>query len=168
MTGTLAAMTPYLLLPSASGELLSTENATIVKTYDATATPAFISPASLTKTSAAVSGQTQYTMTGTMTYLPGATTMYILQKNNEWKHVETAGTNWPEPCALPMRAYLEASGAAPARLFSLFTSGIENLEVDADTKADIYDLQGRKVKNPKRGGIYIVNGRKMIKKEGGM
>ena len=94
--------------------------------------------------------------------------MYILQKNNEWKHVETAGTNWPEPCALPMRAYLEASGAAPARLFSLFTSGIENLEVDADTRADIYDLQGRKVKNPKRGGIYIVNGRKMIKKEGGM
>ena len=168
VTGTLAAMTPYLLLPSASGELLSTENATIVKTYDATATPAFISPASLTKTSAAVSGQTQYSMTGTMAYLPGATTMYILQKNNEWKHVETAGTNWPEPCVLPMRAYLEASGAAPARLFSLFTSGIENLEVDADTRADIYDLQGRKVKNPKRGGIYIVNGRKMIKKEGGM
>lgn len=91
--------------------------------------------------------------------------MYILQKNNEWKHVETAGTNWPEPCVLPMRAYLEASGAAPARLFSLFTSGIENLEVDADTRADIYDLQGRKVtKDQMRRGIYVVKTKSGIRK----
>ncbi len=28
---------------------------------------------------------------------------------------------------------------------------------------EVYDLSGRKVKNPQRGSIYIVNGKKVVK-----
>lgn len=162
VTGTLEAMSPYLLLPSTSGELLSAENVTVVKTYDAS-TLAFEAPASLVKTSAAASGQTKYTLTGTVQYLTGATTMYILQSNNEWKKIESE-SNWPGPCVLPMRAYLVASGAAPSRIYSSFTSVIDGMVIDADDQGDIYDLQGRKVKRPQRGGIYIMNGQKFRQK----
>ena len=26
----------------------------------------------------------------------------------------------------------------------------------------VYDLQGRRVKNPRKGGLYIINGRKVV------
>ena len=42
-----------------------------------------------------------------------------------------------------------------------FPDGIQNIEVDAD--AVIYDLSGRRV-NVMTKGIYIVNGKKVIKK----
>ena len=159
VTGTLAPMTPYMLIPAASGELLSTTNATIVKTYNG-ATAAYEAPASLTKTSTALSGQAQYTIKGTMQYLSGTTSMYIMQANNVWN--QATASDWPGPCVLPMRVYIEASGAAPARLFSTFVEKIDNGKWTMDNEAGaIYDLQGRKVKNPQRGSIYIVNGQKM-------
>lgn len=39
---------------------------------------------------------------------------------------------------------------------------IENSEEDADAKAPAYDLQGRKVTTPVQGGVYIVNGKKVL------
>ena len=159
VTGTLAPMTPYMLIPAASGELLSATNATVAKTYDG-ATAAYEAPASLTKTSTALSGQAQYTIKGTMQYLTGTTSMYIMQANNVWN--QATASDWPGPCVLPMRVYIEASGAAPARLFSTFVEKIDNGKWIIDNEAGaIYDLQGRKVKNPQRGSIYIVNGQKM-------
>lgn len=156
VTGTLAPMTPYVLIPSAAGELLSATNATVAKTYDG-ATGTYEAPASLTKSSTALSGQAQYTIKGTMQYLPGTTSMYIMQANNVWN--QATASDWPGPCVLPMRVYIEASGAAPARLFSTFVKEIENGQWTMDN--DVYDLLGRKVKNPQRGSIYIVNGQKM-------
>ena len=82
-----------------------------------------------------------------------------MQSDNVWNEI-SAASEWPGPCVLPMRSYIVASGA-PARLFSTFIGNVENIEIDADDKADIYDLQGRKVKNPQRGSIYIVNGKKI-------
>lgn len=161
VTGTLDAMTPYVLIPSTAGELLSTTKATVVKTYDVT-TAAYTAPATLEKTSVAVAGQGQYTLKGTVQYLSGAPSMYIMQSNNVWNEI-SAASEWPGPCVLPMRSYIVASGA-PARLFSTFIGNVENIEIDADDKADIYDLQGRKVKNPQRGSIYIVNGKKISMK----
>lgn len=40
--------------------------------------------------------------------------------------------------------------------------GISEVKTDADSQDVIYDLQGRRVKNPSHG-IYIVNGRKVLK-----
>ena len=43
------------------------------------------------------------------------------------------------------------------------TTLIYDLEVDEECGNDhIYDLQGRRVLEPKRGSLYIVNGKKMV------
>ena len=65
------------------------------------------------------------------------------------------------------RAYLSTANVSPARYmgfdFDSETTKIAEVEVK-DTKAqEVYDLQGRKVKNPTRG-LYIVNGKKVVMK----
>ena len=165
----LKAMTPYIVIPSASGQLLSTTDATIEKTYDA-ATPEYvaITPAP-TK---AVSGQSIYNLCGTMQWMDGVDAshpIFIMQKDNVWKKIESAGT-YQTQCILPMRAYIQDNGTAASRLYTVFnnadgsTTGIANLQLDADTQAEIYDLQGRKVAAPQRGGLYIINGKKVVMK----
>lgn len=171
----LTAMRPYVLIPSASGQCLSTTNATVSQTvkyesgewkYEAcTADPA---------SSSAVSGQSLYKLTGSMQYKEGdaAKDKYIMQGNNVWGKI-LAGAGYSETdhsCILPMRAYIEANGTATARLFSTFnnadgsTTVVKGLQIDADAACEIYDLQGRKVAAPQRNGLYIVNGKKAIVK----
>jgi len=166
---TLTAMTPYLIIPSSSGQMLSTTNADIEKTYEATNDPATCKYVDITPTTSQATGtETRYDLKGTMAYLSGAAGMYIMQSNNVWAAVSGA-SDYPNPCVLPMRAYIEAY-VAPARLYTVFnnadgsTTGIANLQIDADTQAEVYDLQGRKVAAPQRGGLYIVNGKKMLMK----
>ena len=166
---TLTAMTPYLIIPSSSGQMLSTTNADIKKTYEATNDPATCKYVDITPTTSQATGtETKYDLKGTMAYLSGADGMYIMQSNNVWAAVSGA-SDYPNPCVLPMRAYIEAY-VAPARLYTVFnnadgsTTGIANLQIDADTQAEVYDLQGRKVAAPQRGGLYIVNGKKMLMK----
>jgi len=165
----LKAMTPYIVIPSASGQLLNTTDATIEKTYDA-ATPEYvaITPAA----TQAVSGQSVYNLCGTMQWMEGVDAshpIFIMQKDNVWKKIESAGT-YQTQCILPMRAYIQDDGTAASRLYTVFnnadgsTTGIANLQIDADTQAEVYDLQGRKVAAPQRGGLYIVNGKKMLMK----
>ena len=43
------------------------------------------------------------------------------------------------------------------------TTGIDAIDNDESAGEGYYDLQGRKVANPTRGGIYIHNGKKVIK-----
>ena len=164
-TGILAAMTPYVAIASDEVQPFCTTNATIVQTYNP-ATPGYIAIAPVV--SQAVSGQGLYKLTGTMEYLSGATDMYIMQKDNVWN--KCTATDYPGPCVLPMRAYIQANGTATARLFSTFsnadgsTTVVNGLQLDADAAGEIYDLQGRKVTTPQRNGLYIVNGKKMIVK----
>lgn len=165
----LKAMTPYIVIPSASGQLLSTTDATIEKTYDA-ATPEYvaITPAA-TK---AVSGKSIYNLCGTMQWMDGVDAshpIFIMQKDNVWKKIESAGT-YQTQCILPMRAYIQDNGTAASRLYTVFnnadgsTTSIANLQIDADASAEIYDLQGRKVAAPQRNGLYIINGKKVLVK----
>ncbi len=62
---------------------------------------------------------------------------------------------------------LSTSGFAPAKelIFNFedaTTNGISTVEQTAEPRTDvIYDLQGRRVKNPVNG-IYIVNGKKVV------
>ena len=167
VTGTIEAMTPYVIIPSASGQLLKATDVTVVKTYDAT-THDYVPTTD--PAHAAASGQAYYSLKGTMQYLSGATDMYIMQKDNVWNEI-TAASDYPDPCVLPMRAYILDEGTtAAARLFSVFnnadgsTTVIKGLKLDADATGDIYDLQGRKVTAPQRGGLYIINGKKAVMK----
>ena len=71
------------------------------------------------------------------------------------------------------RAYFDIPSSKPAREFVLnfgddeSTTGIisiDNGQWTIDNLADaIYDLQGRRVENPKKG-LYIVNGKKVVVK----
>lgn len=168
----LKAMTPYVLIPTVSGQFFNAENVAVSKTFDVTEAD-FIS--SIIDATAAVSGQTTYKFIGNMKYMEKADAKdkYIMQKANEWKLIADDASGYAESnpaCILAMRAYVEQAGAAPARLYSIFenadgsTTVIEGLEIDADTKAEIYDLQGRKVAAPQRGGLYIINGKKVVMK----
>ena len=42
------------------------------------------------------------------------------------------------------------------------TTGITNTNLSNDTDGDLYDLNGRKVTEPKKKGIYIKNGKKVV------
>lgn len=171
-TNTLAPLTPYLIIPSVSGQLLNAPGATVVKTNQALVEANDV-------TSSAVSGQTTYTLKGSISYKSGddaaadaANKYFIMQGENIWAKIEggdyaNTGANESKACVLPLRAYLVTAGAAPARLFSFFdeTTGIRrDIVLDPDSTPVVYDLQGRRVNAPQRGGLYIINGKKMIMK----
>lgn len=42
-------------------------------------------------------------------------------------------------------------------------TGIESLNTNANIGNDIFDLSGRKVANPQHNGVYIINGKKVLK-----
>ena len=57
-------------------------------------------------------------------------------------------------------AELEAKLEALKVVVELIETGIENVE--AETETVIYDLNGRRVTEMTKGGIYIVNGKKVV------
>ncbi len=62
------------------------------------------------------------------------------------------------------KAYLEVVGGGAVKLlFPGMMTGVEDAVVVAeDADAQIFDLSGRKVLNPVKGGIYVKNGKKVI------
>lgn len=50
------------------------------------------------------------------------------------------------------------------RVYNEKVSGINNIETDRIQQTAIYDLSGRKVTNTSKPGIYIINGKKYVKK----
>ena len=70
----------------------------------------------------------------------------------------------------PFRAYMEDKSSAPAagaRMFSISVGGsttaIEQLESTADSKAEYYDLQGRRLQNLQKGVNIVKRGGKTMK-----
>ena len=158
---TLPALTPYVLLANASGQLLSTTNATVMKTTDA-------DPETTKVTSAAVSGQNTYTMYGNLDYNDGIEGAYIMQGGNVWKPIVTTGSEGQGACILPMRAYIVVGGVSPApALQSVFgMPGATDMDIFDHVGIDVedgqyYDLQGRPVETPTRG-VYVRNGKKVV------
>ena len=159
---TLEALTPYVLLANASGQLLSTTNATVMKTTDA-------DPETTKVTSSAVSGQNTYTMYGNLKYNNGIEGAYIMQGGNVWKPILTPGSEGQGACILPMRAYIVVgSGSSPApALQSVFgMPGSTDMDIFDHVGIDVedgqyYDLQGRPVETPTRG-VYVRNGKKVV------
>ena len=65
----------------------------------------------------------------------------------------------------PFEAYMtSSSNAAPYfDVFDDMTTGIQVMDEGRWMKEEVvYDLQGRKVENPSKKGVYIVNGKKKI------
>lgn len=167
VTGTLAAYTPYIVLPKNAGNLLNVSTGgTVAKSTYTVETEA--------RTLNAHAGG-NYSLVGSMDYFWANPTtggdIYIMQSGNEWKKLPTGTNGYPNACVLPMRAYIQAATGTNGgtRLFSKFvdkdgsTTSISNLQIDADDNK-VFDLQGRRVTNPQRGNIYIINGRKMMYK----
>lgn len=75
-----------------------------------------------------------------------------------------------QPTVNPYRIYMVYEGAAGAPKFSFGrgegTTSIDNMESTANSQQPIviYDLLGRKVNTMEKGGMYIVNGKKVIVK----
>ena len=115
-----------------------------------------------------VNGKTagKYVMKGTLTGLTNgeaaAAGAYILQAGGEWKRVTSASTEAYIP---PFRSFIVAAGTE-ARLSTVIneTTAIERLRtVDLDGTEHWYDLNGRSIAAPAQRGIYVVNGKKIIK-----
>ena len=92
---------------------------------------------------------------------------YILQSGPVFNMAKAEGAYMPAN-----RAYLSTTvvvSASSARLSVVFeddqTTGIADVRSKkADVRGAIFDLQGRRVQNPKKGGLYIKNGKKVVVK----
>lgn len=121
-------------------------------------------------------------MLGTLRYLIGneANGRYIMQgkdkdhPNGVFKLISTAGGYDQvdnRACILPMRAHIETLGGDARQILTVVfydadgsTTTVKGLVIDEDASLEIYDLQGRRVQNPRKGGLYIINGKKTILK----
>ena len=84
-------------------------------------------------------------------------------KNGEFQKCNTTNT------VKPFRAYLKYKGTSPVRSLNFvvddetITTEIDGLEIDTPVKVEgAYNLNGQKVENLKKGGLYIINGKKVI------
>ena len=106
--------------------------------------------------------------------------VYAINKRGEWQRMDLSTS------LVPFRVYLSianidgspvAADEIPAQTIRMRVVGEEDedgttfiydVEVDEELKGEngkvkaIYDLQGRRVLEPKKGGIYIVNNKKVI------
>lgn len=165
---TIEAYTPYVLIPSTSGQLLSATDVEVdVFTEDADGTESKLNPTQ----------KGNFTFYGTMRYMEGdaAAGKYIMQyKDNKstWLSIDEGSAGFTNTdnraCILPMRAYIASTGSGARSYTATFTDidGIIRTETftldDEDTV--IYDLSGRRVELLEHGHTYIINGKKVIAK----
>ena len=171
VTAPMVAYTPYVIIPTASGQPLGTENA-LVPVFVATDDEA----KKLNPVSSHPDSPETFTMGGTMRYIDGADAegLYIMQGRDangvgSWKRIQDGNGSYADTdhryCVLPMRAYIK-SGATLSRplLRSTFTNGVSEIQAAdrSECVESLYNLQGRKIQTPQRKGIYIKNGRKVV------
>lgn len=84
-------------------------------------------------------------------------------KNGEFQKCNTTNT------VKPFRSYLKYKGTSPVRSLNFvvddetITTEIDGLEIDTPVKVEgAYNLNGQKMENLKKGGLYIINGKKVI------
>ena len=111
--------------------------------------------------------------------LDGGNYVYAINRYGEWQKMDLTTT------LVPFRLYLTVANSDGSPVVDEFaansirmrlvgeededgTTFIYDVEVDEELKGEngkvkaIYDLQGRRVLEPKKGGIYIVNNKKVI------
>ena len=151
ITGAPQAYTPYLVSASKTTDI-GTENLNQPITMSQTVVNSFSAGNYVMKGS--LSGFTHDQSVG----------KYILQSSNRWGLVGS-DTHAYIP---PFHAYIEATVSGARMLDSSFydeATGIYSLRtVDRDGTERYYDLNGRRIDDPKKTGIYIRNGRKEVLK----
>lgn len=118
-----------------------------------------------------------YAVDFTATYAPMAVNegMFFLTADNYVATTNAAShglsflADEPAATTLPaFRAYVKQREGRELQTlrFDILTeyTGVEDVVTDLDENAEIYNLQGIRVKNPARGGVYIVNGKKVLVK----
>lgn len=97
-----------------------------------------------------------------------AQSVLFLSGGNKFKHPTVVNQPDNEDSYLKgFRAYFQLhDGATMASISSNLTGNLTGI-VDVrnrmeDGRKDIYDMQGRKVQNPTKKGIYIINGKKVV------
>ena len=93
-----------------------------------------------------------------------ATNFYVLTDQNQFVWVKDAGTIAANKCWLEI-APSQAAGARRIVFSGSGTTGVnEVIEVNGVSDDSFYDLNGRKLNNPTKKGIYIQNGKKVVVK----
>ena len=95
---------------------------------------------------------------------------YIVKGDKLMNPAKLLGTSTEFVGSKPFRAYMVDNSSAPAagaRMFSISVGGsttaIEQLETTADSKAEYYDLQGRRLQNLQKGINIVKRGGKTMK-----
>lgn len=95
---------------------------------------------------------------------------YIVKGDKLMNPAKLLGTSTEFVGSKPFRAYMVDNSSAPAagaRMFSISVGGsttaIEQLESTADSKAEYYDLQGRRLQNLQKGVNIVKRGGKTMK-----
>ena len=95
---------------------------------------------------------------------------YIVKGDKLMNPAKLLGTSTKSVGSKPFRAYMvdnSSASAAGARMFSISVGGsttaIEQLETTADSKAEYYDLQGRRLQNLQKGVNIVKRGGKTMK-----
>ena len=95
---------------------------------------------------------------------------YIVKGDKLMNPAKLLGTSTKSVGSKPFRAYMADNSSAPAagaRMFSISVGGsttaIEQLETTADSKAEYYDLQGRRLQNLQKGINIVKRGGKTMK-----
>ena len=95
---------------------------------------------------------------------------YIVRGDKLMNPAKLLGTSTKSVGSKPFRAYMVDNSSAPAagaRMFSISVGGsttaIEQLETTADSKAEYYDLQGRRLQDLQKGVNIVKRGGKTMK-----
>ena len=95
---------------------------------------------------------------------------YIVKGDKLMNPAKLLGTSTKSVGSKPFRAYMVDNSSAPAagaRMFSISVGGsttaIKQLESTADSKAEYYDLQGRRLQNLQKGVNIVKRGSKTMK-----
>lgn len=168
-------LTPCVVLPSATSNPLSVAGGYVIKT-DTIAKRDSVKMA-------AIGTNGKHNFMGSLRYINGdkGTDKWILQAadadhpEGSFKKIQGDDGAFDNAnnraCILPMRAYIGAAASTSpsrigVRIYSAdnSTTVIDRLVIDEDGAPVIFDLQGRRVQNPRKGGLYIINGRKAVLK----
>ena len=105
------------------------------------------------------------------TDMDSETAVYSLNVNNDYETnnsgmAEGSMFVWKSRHIHPFEAFMTSSSSSPQYAIGVFegmTTGIQMMVDGRWMKEDVvYDLQGRKLNNPSKKGVYIINGKKKI------
>ena len=144
-----------LVIPDHTGVVLATSGAQNFTMQTATQSPAYVPTSNLLRST-----------TANGTVVEQNVNAYILAKKADEVLFHVLSDSDRKIAA--NRSYLELPSSMNANsikmVFDGETTGIEDSFIEMNADAPIFDLSGRQVLNPVKGGIYIQNGKKFIVK----